>query len=104
MSSSTISSAGWPGASAAWSRRDWPRPLRSRRNSILASVGQDGLVQAAVGQAVGPLVERMAGVALDPAPVHLVTAGGFVEATPEVLVLHRALGHGAPAARLPQRH
>src|SRR5258708_17903625 len=45
----------------------------------------------------------MACVAFDPAPVDLVTAGGFVEATPEVLVFHRSLGHRAPAARLPQR-
>src|ERR1700733_960494 len=60
------------------------------------------LLQAAPGQAVGAFVELVAGVALDPAPVHLVAQPRLVQPSPEVLVLDRALAHGAPAARLPQ--
>src|SRR5580658_2573631 len=61
------------------------------------------LFQPPPRQPVGAFVVLVAGVALYPAPVHLVTQARLVEAPPQVLVLDRALAHRAPAARLPER-
>src|SRR3954447_18750539 len=54
-------------------------------------------------ESVCPLVLGMAGVALHPVPFYLVTRRCPVELAPEVLVFHRLLVRGAPAAALPAR-
>src|SRR5262247_3421408 len=54
-----------------------------------------------VGELVRPLVLRMAGVALHPMPLDLMLSPQLVELAPQVLVLHRLLVGGAPAAPLP---
>src|SRR5579872_2808001 len=59
--------------------------------------GRDG----AARERVGALVLGMAGVALDPAPMHLVSVQRLVEALPQVDVLDRLLVGGAPAVLLP---
>ena len=47
---------------------------------------------ATIGQRVGALVARVAGMALHPAPVHLVRRRERVQALPQVDVLHRLAG------------
>src|SRR5438105_7496350 len=54
-----------------------------------------------VGEAVGPFVFRMARVPLHPVPFYRVARHRLVELAPEVLVFHRLLVRGAPAAALP---
>src|SRR4051812_5640719 len=54
-------------------------------------------------ESVCPLVLGMAGVAFYPVPFYLVTRRRPVELAPEVLVFHRLLVRGAPAAALPAR-
>src|SRR5918995_2101169 len=54
-----------------------------------------------VGQAVCPLVFRVPCVALHPVPFYVVLGGKLVETPPQVLVFHRLLVGGTPAAALP---
>src|SRR5262245_31269395 len=54
-----------------------------------------------VGQRIGALVLRMAGVSLHPVPFDVVPGGDRVELAPQVLVLHRLLVRGAPALPFP---
>src|SRR5471030_1649954 len=73
-------------------------------NPLLRKVSTPGfdLFQSSSGETVGAFIEFVAGVALDPAPVDLVAQPRLIQPPPEVLVLDRALAHGAPAARLPK--
>src|SRR5581483_8476086 len=83
----------------AWRRRLPARsPYASRRGPAALM-----RLEAFVGQAVRRLVAGVAGMALDPAPVDLVARGRRVQPLPQVLVLHRFLVGGAPAAGLPAR-
>lgn len=52
-------------------------------------------------QSVAPFILRMAGMALDPVPVDLVTGHLRVQCLPEVDVFHRLPGGGFPAVALP---
>src|SRR5688572_32104830 len=54
-----------------------------------------------VRQAVCPLVLRVPGVPPNPVPFYVVLGRELVQAAPQVLVLHRLLVGGAPAAALP---
>ena len=56
---------------------------------------------AFAGELVGGLVAGIARVALDPVPFDIVSGGDFVQALPEVGVLHRFLVGGPPAVPLP---
>ncbi len=63
----------------------------------------EGLVHALVGEHVGALVARIARVALDPPPFDDVATlrHQLVELLPELHVLYRLLGRGAPALGFP---
>jgi hypothetical protein len=58
-------------------------------------------IHAAIGESVGAFIAAVSGVPLDPAPLNAVFAGEFIEALPEVGVLHRLLVGGTPAVALP---
>src|SRR5688572_23856785 len=60
-----------------------------------------GCGAAPICQSVCPLVLRVAGVPPDPVPFYVVLRRELVQAAPQVLVLHRLLVGGAPAAPLP---
>src|SRR5712691_2276149 len=57
--------------------------------------------QALLRQAVGALVEIVAGVAAHPVPAHVVLLEGRVEPLPQIDVLDRLAVGGAPAVALP---
>src|SRR6266850_1664875 len=54
-----------------------------------------------VGQAIGPFVFGMARMPLYPVPFYRVARHCLLELAPQVLVFHRFLVRGAPAAALP---
>src|SRR5215218_10094820 len=56
---------------------------------------------AVAGELIGALVFVVAGVALDPVPVHLMRLQRGVEALPEIDILDRLLVRRAPAVLLP---
>src|SRR5690606_27601096 len=60
-------------------------------------------VDGLVGELVGALVARIAGVSAHPAPGNAMSVTGRIQRLPQVLVLHRLPVRGAPAARLPGR-
>src|SRR5258706_3901504 len=60
-------------------------------------------LHALARQRVGALVLGVAGMAFYPAPVHAVIRQGFLQALPEIHVLHRFLVGGLPTAALPLR-
>src|SRR5690606_25046871 len=62
-----------------------------------------GRDHAAVGEKIGALVARMAGMAAHPLPVDLVALYLLVERLPQIGVLHRLSRSGFPAALLPVR-
>ena len=73
------------------------RPLTQARHNLPP---QEGL-HAFAGQFVGALVLVVAGMALDPVPLHLVTQAGGVEALPQLDVLDGLAVGGLPAVLLP---
>src|SRR6185312_12767509 len=77
-------------------------PARSDRRH---HAGADALAlergHALVGELIGALVELVAIVALDPAPVDDVTGHGFVQRLPELDILYGLLVGGPPAVLLP---
>src|SRR5690348_8262169 len=88
----------------------WPaevsRPVVSVSSTIWRMSGSsdaEQLVDGHVGETVYPLVAVVAGMALHPVPAHLMAGVGFVEGLPQILVLHRLLVGGLPAALLPGR-
>ena len=63
----------------------------------------DGLFGPLAGELVGPLVLRVARMALD--SMHVVITGGRVDTGPQVGLLDPLLGPGQPAVALPaDRH
>src|SRR5205807_6063099 len=58
-------------------------------------------VDRLVREPVDALVAGDAGVPRHPVPLELMAGGELIEPLPQVLVLHRLAGGGAPAARLP---
>lgn len=103
----------WSAPAMSWCRASPRNPLaqtRTPRRSDLAA--PSGFVaalphsggeerRASVGQFVGPLVARVAGMALDPAPIDIVTRRFGVQASPEIIVLDRLLRGVLPAVALP---
>src|SRR5438270_4627761 len=76
------------------------RPVVSVSSTICLAL----IRYAPVRQLVRPLVLRVAGMASDPVPLHVVQGCQLVEPLPQVDILHRFLGGGAPAAALPVVH
>src|SRR5690606_15244169 len=63
-----------------------------------------GQNHATVGQLIGSLVARMAGMAAHPLPGHLMTVDLLIELLPQICILHGLLGGGLPATLFPVRH
>jgi hypothetical protein len=55
------------------------------------------------GKRVAPLVQRMAGAALEPPPANLMSGGYLVQTAPEIVVLDWLFVRRLPAARFPSR-
>src|SRR5690606_26666408 len=85
-------------AKAWWSNQCPDRACGCARFNDLAA---SHLVDDAIRQAVGPFVQNVAGVPLNPVPFDLVAAASLVQAAPKVVVLDRLLVGGLPAAGLP---
>ena len=59
------------------------------------------LRDGALGQFVGALVPRLAGMAAHPTPVYLVPPPRLIKALPEIGIFHRLFAGSFPAPRLP---
>src|SRR2546427_8740404 len=91
-----------------WSRcRNGAPPSRSvaaepaASGDPIALIGSGGHLAAPIGQCVGALVARVAGMAADPAPLHMVQVAQRVEPLPQLGVLHRLAVRRLPATLLP---
>src|SRR3990167_6937145 len=86
----------------------WPSPtgipVVSVSRTTLRTLRTPHIVYTAVGQLVGPLVARVAGMAAHPLPGDLVPPYLLVQLPPQVGILHRLLGRGFPATFLPVGH
>src|SRR5882724_6642904 len=78
-----------------------PPALDIKFDVELSAIHHQSLGQSLPRQRVGALVELVAGMPLHPAPVDLMAQARGVEPLPEVVVLHRLLVGGQPAAPLP---
>src|SRR5690606_2423463 len=93
----------WCGTKAPGNPLEWNEHAPFRSTSGWLACRSADRVDPAVGEGVRALVALVARVTAHPHPVHVVAGHLGVELAPQVLVLDRCLGGGAPAVALPPR-
>ena len=74
--------------------------FRARTSDWQGALGGDCRAR----QLVGLLIAGIARMAAHPEPFDFMSGGERIEAAPQILILHRFLGGGAPAIALPAMH